>query len=434
MGNCHMKQRILPIAALLLGSGFLLFAGGVNALVLPLRGTEEGFTALSLGLLGTGWAIGYILGCLFVPRLVARVGHIRSFSVMAACAGIAVLASLLIIHPAAWILLRAISGFCFAGAAMIVEGWLSERSEPSTRGTIFGVYTMVNLGATTAGQMILAAGGASGFFFFVLAAMFYMLAVIPTAVSSSQSPKPLYRVKLDIGTLYRNSPLAVVAVFMVGLSNSAFGTLSAVYATGIGLDLTTVTLFASVPILAGALVQVPVGYLSDRVDRRVVLIGVSAVALAADLVFIVAHPQDTTIALAVAAVLGATIFSMYPAIVAHANDHADPEDYVLTTGGLLLVFGLGSIIGPLIAGFLMGAIGLGGLFQTMAAAHILIIVYGVWRMTQRGAVALDDKTVFVPSAPTRTVTPQTAVFAPDVEELAAPHADDGAAPVATSDR
>lgn len=124
-----MTQRILPIAALLLGSAFLLFAGGVNALVLPLRGTEEGFSAIELGLLGTSWSIGYVLGCIYVPRLVARVGHIRSFSVMASMAGLAVLLSLLLVLPTAWIGLRAVSGFCFAGAAMIVEGWLSERSE-----------------------------------------------------------------------------------------------------------------------------------------------------------------------------------------------------------------------------------------------------------------------------------------------------------------
>lgn len=285
-----------------------------------------------------------------------------------------------------------------------------------TRGTIFGVYTMVNLFATTAGQMSLAAGGASGYFFFVLAAMFYMLALIPTAVSSSQSPKPLYRVRLDIGKLYRNSPIAVVAVFLVGVSNSSFGTLSAVYATGLGLDLVTVALFASIPVLAGAVVQVPIGYLSDRIDRRIVLVAVALGAMAADLVFILANPHDEFMALTAVALLGAMIFTMYPTIVAHANDHAEPEDYTLTSGGLLLVFGLGGIVGPLIAGFAMSSIGLSGLFITTAAAHVLIIVYGLWRLTRRAGVPTGDKTVFVPTPMPRATTPQTAVFAPNVIE------------------
>ena len=274
-----MVRQILPISALLLGSAFLLFAGGVNGLILPVRGTQEGFSSFSLGLLGTGWAIGYVSGCIMTPGLVAKVGHIRSFSVMAAFAAIAILASVLLVTPWAWIPLRAISGFCFAGAAMIVESWLGERAEPSTRGRIFGVYTMVNLLATTGGQMTLTVGGTGGFAFFALGAIFYCLALVPTAISSTASPKPLVKVRLDIGALWRNSPIAVFAVLMVGISNSAFGTLAAVYAGRVGLVVTSIALFTSVPILMGALAQIPVGYLSDRLDRRKVLIGIAAVAI-----------------------------------------------------------------------------------------------------------------------------------------------------------
>ena len=140
--------------ALLSGSAFLLFAGGVNALILPVRGEIEGFTAASLGLLGTGWAIGYVAGCLRTPALVAKVGHIRAFGVMCALAAITVLLSLLVMTPWVWVPLRGISGFCFAGAAMIVESWLNERVDAGSRGRVFGVYTMVNLAATTAGQMV----------------------------------------------------------------------------------------------------------------------------------------------------------------------------------------------------------------------------------------------------------------------------------------
>jgi MFS family permease len=405
-----MVRQILPISALLLGSAFLLFAGGVNGLILPVRGTQEGFSAFSLGLLGTGWAVGYVSGCMFTPGLVARVGHIRSFSVMAAFAAIAILASLLLMTPWAWIPLRAISGFCFAGAAMIVESWLGERAEPSTRGRIFGIYTMVNLLATTGGQMTLTFGGTGGFTFFVLGAMFYCLALVPTAISSTASPKPLVKVRLDIGALWRNSPIAVFAVLMVGISNSAFGTLAAVYAGRVGLVVTSIALFTSIPILMGALAQIPVGYLSDRLDRRKVLIGIAAVAILADLSFILLMPQSADINILLVCFFGAAIYSMYPVIVAHANDHAAPDSYIQVSGGLLLVFGVGSIVGPLIAGAGMSAIGVGGLFLTTIVVHLLIVAFGIWRIAKRAPVDPQHKVEFVAAPMARTSTPETVLL------------------------
>ncbi|SFP08435.1 MFS transporter [Tranquillimonas alkanivorans] len=406
-----MVRQILPISALLLGSAFLLFAGGVNGLILPVRGSFEGFTAFSLGLLGTGWAVGYVLGCFYTPRLVARVGHIRAFSVMAAFAAIAVLGSLLLLTPWAWIPLRGISGFCFAGAAMIVESWLSERAEPQTRGRIFGIYTMVNLGATTGGQMILTLGDTAGFVFFVIPAMFYCLALVPTAISSTTTPKPLVSVKLDLGALWRNSPVAVFAVFMVGISNASFGALAAVYGDRIGLSIALIALFTSVPILAGAVAQVPIGNLSDRMDRRKVLVGIAALAIVADLGFILLAPEGQLLNLVLAGIFGIAIFSMYPVIVAHANDHAEPDTYIQTSGGLLMVFGLGSIIGPVVAGYGMTALGIRALFLTTAAAHVLVIGYAIWRIMRSDQVKAEEKISFVATPVARASTPETAALA-----------------------
>lgn len=407
-----MTDKIYPVAALLLGSAFLLFAGGTNALILPVRGAGEGFSSFSLGLMGTGWGIGYVLGCVTTPMLVSRVGHIRSFSVMSALAGLAVLMSLLLVTPWAWIPLRAVSGFCFAGAAMIVEGWLSERSGKETRGTIFGIYMTINLFATTAGQMILTLGDPMGHVFFVMAAMFYMLALIPTAVSSSASPQPLVQARLDLGQLYRNSPVAVFASFFVGISNGAFGTLAAVYASGVGLNLQAIALFASLPILAGAVAQLPVGIVSDRIDRRLVLFVVALVALGADIIFLLGQSGAEGTALLAVTILGAAIFTMYPLLLAHANDHAPPELHVLTSGGLLLVFGVGAIIGPLIAGVAMETIGIHALFLITAVAHVSIAVYALWRISVRASIPRYAKIVFATLPTTRTSTPQTAEFAP----------------------
>jgi MFS family permease len=412
-----MVRQVLPISALLLGSFFLLFAGGINSLILPVRGSAEGFSSLSLGLLGTGWAIGYVSGCIFTARLVQKVGHIRSFSVMASLAGIVILAQLLFMSPHAWIPLRALQGFCFAGAAMIVESWLNERADAAIRGRIFGIYTMVNLFASTAGQMTLTLGDPNGYVFFVLGAMFYSLALIPTSASSSATPRPLVSVKLDIRALWRNSPVAVFAVLMVGMSNSAFGTLAAVYGDRIGLAIGSIALFTSIPILIGAVSQIPVGILSDRMDRRKVLVGVAAIAVMADAAFIVLSPESRWANLVLAGVFGGSIFAMYPIIIAHANDHSD-GNYIQTSGGLLLVFGIGSIAGPLIAGWSMSEFGVAGLFMTTATAHFLIIVQAIWRISKRAGPAQSEKRDFKAGPLARGATPQTIAMSAPEEEVA----------------
>lgn len=418
-----MVKSLLPLTALLLGSAFLLFAGGVNSLILPIRGEAEGFSAAALGLLGTGWAVGYVIGCLRTPAMVARVGHIRAFGAMCAIAAIAVLLSLLMMTPWVWIPVRAASGFCFAGAAMIVESWLNERSDAASRGRVFGIYTMVNLAATTAGQMVLTLGDASGFFFFVLAAMVYCLALLPTAISATSTPRPLTRVSLDLPQLWRNSPIAVFAVLMVGISNAAFGTLAAVYAARIGMELEAIALFASLPILAGAASQIPVGIASDRFDRRKVLLAITAAAVVADALFLLAGVTQPQLALLLSALFGAAVFSMYPVIAAHANDHAEPGSFIQVSGGLLLVFGIGSIIGPAAAGFAMSALGAAALFAVTGAAHVTLILFGLLRLWIAPPVAAADKIAFQAKPLARASTPETAALAAAPSEVSPPSAD-----------
>ena len=413
-----MIRHLLPISSLFFGLFLLLFAGGINGLILPVRGAAEGFSALSLGLLGTGWALGYVLGCMFMSRLVGNVGHVRAFSAMSALAAVSILLSLIILSPYAWIPLRALSGFCFAGAAMIAESWLGERAEPANRGKIFAIYAMVSLGATMGGQMVLPLGNTNTYLFFVLAAVFYSLAVVPTAVSSSANPNPLASVKLNLPQQWRNSPIAVFGVLMAGISNSAFGTLAAVYGNRMGLALTTIALFASIPILTGAIAQIPVGYLSDRMDRRRVLIGLAIIAIIAEIGFILVQPDDRMINLLLVSALGTAIYSMYPVIVAHASDHAPPNSHMQTSGGLLLVFGLGSIVGPLAAGLLMYLGGPSGLFITLLAAHLALVGFAAWRILSHETVDDYKKVAFKFSPLARSTTPETVAMASEVHEEA----------------
>jgi len=409
-------SSVVSIAALLAGSGLLLLAGGLHGLLLPLAGLAQGFSDASLGLLGAGWALGYMTGCLAVPVIVKRVGHVRSFGALASLAAITVLLNLLFMDAAVWIVLRAITGFCFSGAAMIVESWLNERSTSETRGRIFGLYTMINLGATTAGQLLLTTGSPSGYFFFVLGSIIYSLSLLPTALSTATSPQPLTQARLDPKKLWRNSPIAVVAVFMVGVSNGSFGTLGAVYGRRIGLEVPEIAIMMSLALLAGALVQIPVGLLSDRLDRRLVLVGLAIAAMCFGSSLSLFGGVSATLTVLLIAGFGGIVYSMYPVIVAHASDHADPGDFLRISGGLLLIFGTGTMVGPLMASGLMTYTYPGALFQVTAAAHLSMMLFAIWRIRKRAAVKPEDKSEFVPVISTAQITtPETVVLDPRTE-------------------
>ncbi len=389
-----------------------MIAGGINGMILPLRGSIEGFPTFSLGLLGTGWAIGFIAGCIHTPKLVRRSGHIRIFGVMAAVSVISILLTLLFIEPSVWIILRGLTGFCFAGAAMIVESWLNERTENKYRGRVFGIYTMVNLAATTLGQMAVTVVSTTTFALFVLAAVFYALSLVPTAITKAAAPKPLTETGLDLKILWRNSPIALVAGFLIGVSNSTFGTLGAVFGEAINLDITSIALMMSLPILAGALFQIPIGYFSDKMDRRIVLVAIMAVAAVIDAFFIITNPTSPLIILTAISVFGALIYSAYPVIVAHASDHAAPGSFIKISGGLLLMYGIGGVIGPLVAGAIMSVLPQQGMFIVTLIAHLLIVAYGALRITQNLAVREDKKSDFVGMAPGRYSTPETSALDP----------------------
>jgi MFS family permease len=411
-----MFRLLIPIAALIAGSASLMIAGGINGLILPLRGSIEGFSAFNLGLLGTGWAIGYITGCIQVPRMVKRVGHIRTFAVMATCAAFSVLLSLLIIHPAAWIILRALAGFSFAGAAMIVESWLNETTDSRFRGRVFGTYTMVNLLATTTGQMLITLGDPAGFVFFVLAGLFYALSLVPTSLTRTEQPQPLVETSLDLKRLLKNSPLAVAGALLIGVSNSTFGTLGVVFGEAINLQVTSIALMMSLSLLAGSLFQIPIGVISDKFDRRFVLIGLAVIAAIVDLFFIIVQPQSAVPVLIASALFGGSIYAMYPVIIAHAFDQAMPGSYLKISGGLLLIYGVGSICGPLIAGAVMVWDARTGLFYTTFTAHLLLAGFALYRTTQRDSVTTKEKTDFVGIPSARLATPESATLDPRLED------------------
>jgi MFS family permease len=271
--------------------------------------------------------------------------------------------------------------------------------------------------------MLLTVGDPAGYSFFALAALFYVLSLIPTALSKVEQPKPLVESRLELRKLIRTSPIAVAGAFLMGVSNSAFGTLGVVFGETISLDVTTIALMMSISILAGSAFQVPIGMLSDRFDRRAVLTGIAILAALVDAYFIFFRPTDPTAILIASALFGGAIYSMYPVIVAHAFDHAEAGAYLRISGGLLLTYGVGAIAGPLVAGAVMAWSPETGLFFTTLGAHAALALFSLYRMTRRVAVEAGDKTEFVGMPATRFATPESMTLDPRSEDAGPPRDD-----------
>ena len=395
-----------PILSLLRGTAFLLAASGLHGLLLPLRGQAEGFSTAALGLFGTAWAGGFVTGCFFAPRLVRRVGHVRAFGAFAASGAIVALMTGLLIDEYAWIVLRAFTGFTMAGSFMVIESWLNEKATNENRGTVFGLYMMVTYASIMAGQMIVAAGDVRNESLFMVAGIFFCFSLIPTAVSTAATPKPLENVSLDLRGLYANSPVSFAACLLVGVANGAWGTLGAVYGARVGVSTAEIALMMSLVMVAGAVMQLPAGRLSDMTDRRFVLAGASVgSAVFALLVFLV-QPRSGWLVISMTAAYGALAYTLYSIAVAHANDHASPEEFGKLSGGLLLLYGFGTMIGPVIGAVLMSTMRPESLFLATALAHMTLAAYTLLRINRRAPVPLEARESFKTVPSERSVTPE----------------------------
>jgi MFS family permease len=401
-----------PILSLLRGTAFLLAASGLHGLLLPLRGQAEGFSTAVLGLLGTAWAGGFVTGCFLAPRLVRRAGHVRAFGAFAASGAIIALLTGLWIHEVAWIVLRAATGFTMAGAFMVIESWLNEKATNENRGTVFGLYMMVTYASIMAGQMIVATGDVRTDSLFMVAGIFFCLALLPTAMSSAAIPKPLEDVSLDVKALYVNSPVASVGCVLIGVANGAWGTLGAVYGARIGITTAEIALMMSLVVVAGAALQLPIGRISDQTDRRYVLAGAAAGAALFALLVLFVAPRSAVVVIAMTACYGALAYTLYSLAVAHANDHASPENFVKVSGGLLLLYGFGTMIGPVIGATLMSWMRPESVFVATALAHVSLAAYTLVRISRRAPVPVDAREAFQTLPSERGATPEAARLDP----------------------
>jgi MFS family permease len=416
-----MYRSLLAVFALLMGTAFLQAASGLQSLIMPMRGQIEGFSINQLGLFGTAWAAGFVIGCAMSPRLVGRVGHIRAFGVFAAMGAAVALISGIVVNPLTWMGLRFFTGFTMAGAFMIIESWLNEKASNENRGTIFGLYTMVSLAAVTIGQLGAASGDVATPTLFVVVGILYCFALLPTAISTAETPRPIESVSLDLGAIWRNSPIAAAACFLIGVANGAFGTLGAVYGARIGLSNANIAYMMSVPVVAGALMQLPFGRLSDRMDRRYVLAGIAALGVVLGVVLFVVRPEpdnQPSVIITLVGIYGGAAYSLYAVAVAHANDHANSSNFIRISGGLLILFGLGTVVGPVLAAWAMSAFGPEGIFLVTACSHLLIIVYAIQRTYRRASVPILGRRLFKTILGERAITPEAVRLDPRGAETA----------------
>ncbi|OJF94539.1 MFS transporter [Pararhizobium antarcticum] len=405
-------KNLLPVAALLLGTLFLFLGNGLHSLLLPVRGTTEGYSTTLLGLLGTSWASGFVLGCVLAPKVVQRIGHVRAFSGFTALLAIIALLTGLLVDPVWWVVLRAVTGFSTAGTSMIIESWLNERATNESRGAIFSLYIAITLMGVVGGQLLIPFGDTSTALFFMICGIVYCLAMLPTLLSTAASPQPLKQVSMDLRGLYRNSPISFLGILLIGISNGAYGTLGAVFGRQAGLTDSNVALMMSTTIFAGAVMQFPAGRLSDRIDRRYVLAALSCIAAVAGLSIFLVEPSSVLMLMVLVGIYGATANALYPIAVSHANDFATPEDFVKISGGLLLLYGIGTIIGPTIGGPIMTATGPYGLFMITACAHVLITIYAIFRSRMRAAVPASERDAYSVVNPGTMATPESLQLSP----------------------
>jgi MFS family permease len=390
-----MTASLAPVAALLLSTALLLAGNGLQGTLVPVRASIEAFSTNSIGLMGTTYFFGFAAGCVLAPRMVRRAGHIRTFAAMAAIASAVALAHALILEPTVWSVFRGITGFCFAALYVVIESWLNERSTNENRGTILSIYNVINLTVITVGQMMLTLYDPAAFPLFALASILVSVAAVPLAMTASIPPAPVQIITLPLRKLYAETPVGMVGTVAVGLANGAFWTLGPVFAREIGLGVTGIALFMSITVLAGAAGQWPLGRLSDRIDRRLVIIFACVVGAAAGVGLDLLIQFGSRGILAFTVLYGAVTFPLYALCVAHTNDRMDPHEFVQASSALLLLYAGGAMVGPPMAAYLMSMVGPKGLFLFTAGTHAITAVFALSRLRLRAAMAPEDKEHFV---------------------------------------
>lgn len=394
-----MLKDVRPIASLLMGTGLLVMGTGLMFSLLGTRASDANFSSFVTGLVMSAYFAGFVLGVYLCPHIIRKVGHIRAFAAMASIASTMPILHALWMHPVYWGVLRAVNGLCLVGLYVAIESWLNMTTDKANRGRVFGAYTTVSWLALAMGQWLLLAGGELDFAPFVLASVLLSFALVPISLTSVKEPLVVEVPKLQFKFLWSAAPIGVVGGIASGLLLGALLGMGAVYGKGVGFDAKGVAMFMALTVIGGAIATWPLGWWSDRVDRRFVIfvacIGALALSVAGYAITWLAWEEMLPY---LGFALGMCLFPLYGLAVSHGNDWVEPSRTLDMTGGLLLMHGIGAALGPTLAGAVMEAVGVSGL---MAYLAVIVLCYGLmvaWRLNYYPAVAVEEKFEFVPMA------------------------------------
>ncbi|KAF0284280.1 MFS transporter [Spiribacter roseus] len=399
-----MQRTISPFIALFVSFGLLLSGGGLLTTLVGVRMSEEAFDTRVIGLVTACYSVGFVMATWVCAGLIARVGHIRSFAAFAAMAAISTLAYPLLLEPWLWGLMRLAFGFSLAGLYMVTESWLNDRTPSERRGQVLGVYSIVSYVGLGGGQFLLMVGAPGGFELFSLAAMLIAAAVVPVTITRIASPALPVVERVGLRDLFDASPLGVVGSALAGTVGGAFLGLAPVYARGVGFSDGHIAWLMGLSILGGFVLQWPIGHLSDRFNRRDVLMGVSFLMTATSLGIVYMTGAHEWAVIGMAVVWGGLAFTLYPISLSLANDFLEPQQMLGASTSLLLVHGAGMIFGPLIATQLMTLLGPAGLFWTLAGAGLLLGGFAWLRQRIGPPIPVGEPSTY-------RVVPQEAVYA-----------------------
>jgi MFS family permease len=384
--------------ALLLGILLLLIGNGLQGTLLGIRGAIEGFDAATMSIVMSAYYLGFLAGSRNASTLIARVGHVRVFAALASLISAAFIIYVALPNPVLWVLMRLLVGFCFAGVYVVAESWLNDSATNETRGQALSLYMIVQSVGIISAQGFVNVADPASFELFILMSVFVSISFAPILLSVSRAPAYETAGRMTLGQLYRISPLGCVGTFLLGgVFAGTFG-MAAVFGTERGLSVAEISMFAASIYTGGLLLQYPVGWVSDRVDRRRLIVSLTLVGAAGTFAGVMA---DSFVFLLVTGfAIGGVANPLYSLLIAHTNDFLDQSDMASASGGLLFLHGLGAVAGPIAIGWLMQAYGADAFFVFLAALFALIAAYGAWRMTRRPAPAVDQTGRYAPVMPT----------------------------------
>jgi MFS family permease len=411
------RAILLAVSPLLFSAAIMIVGNGLFGTLLAVRMDLEGVGVDRIGVILACYSVGFVAGTLICPWVVGTVGHIRGFAAFAALGATTALLHAMWFDEWVWGLLRMATGFSMACLYTIIESWLNAQSPNAVRGRVMSTYMAVNYVAYGLAQLLLTAMDPASFQLFSLVAILVSLSLVPLSLTPVEMPQSRRTARLGLLRLIRISPLGVAGCFAAGLVNSGFNSLAPVYARAVDPSPDWVAAFMMTAIFAGFILQFPMGRLSDRFDRRTVILWLTFAIAAVSVAAATAGPLSMWLLLPLVALYGGLVYTLYPICLSHANDFMEPGLLVPAAAGLLLTYGVGASLGPIVAAQAMGWLGTSGLFFYSAAIGILLALFTLWRMTRRAAKPNEEQSAFV-------AVPQTT---PVVAKLDPRHVEDEAA-------